>query len=447
MSQDTQKAKQKQRAQEKTVQIEGKLYEHLREVLHTLDVLLDRRLVVTFFGLVLGMLQHRHRNEGGWLSELGSYLVPENAEAGRKRIENLLYSRKWDHQVLSEALWRRGDDRVAMGETAEEPLLAIWDESVVEKPESLKLEGLCPVRSSKAVRLKRIKPGYFNPPGGRPIFVPGFHWLQVLVCGLRGPVTVAHLRFWSTRGEQASSKREEERQVLHEAADRWRAKVIHVWDRGFAGTPWLTLAYVAAVRFVLRWPKNYTLIDENGNQKKAWEIARGKRSWTKRKLWDGRRHCEREIGVVAFPVFDPVFHLPLWLVVSRQGPGKTPWYLLTNEPVYTADQAWRIILIYGRRWQIEMALRYDKSELGFESLRVFSEEVRLRLFQILALVHAFLLLFLSPPFDTLRTYLLDTWCHRTGKRSRDVRAPLYRLRFALAFFWARFPPPFLARLN
>jgi len=43
--------------------------------------------------------------------------------------------------------------------------LVIWDESVIEKPESIALEGLGPVRSSKAARLKRIKPGYYNPPG------------------------------------------------------------------------------------------------------------------------------------------------------------------------------------------------------------------------------------------------------------------------------------------
>lgn len=447
MYQDTKNDEKRQQSQEKSQQIEEKLFDHLQEVLQVLNQLLDRRLVVTFFGLVLALIVHRHRNEGGWLSELGSYLVPENAEAGRKRIERLLYSRKWDSQVLVEGLWRRGDQYVEQESGGEEPVLAIWDESVVEKPESLKLEGLGPVRSTKAVRLKRIKPGYFNPPGGRPIFVPGFHWLQVLVCSLSGPVTLAHQRFWTTRGEAASSKREEERQVLWETAARWGARVIHVWDRGFAGSPWLTLAFVHAVRFVLRWPKYYRLVDENGNHKKAWEIARGKRSWIKRKIWDARRHCEREIGVVAFPVFDPLFHQPLWLVVSRQGPGKTPWYLLTSEPVHTPEQAWRIILIYARRWQIEMALRYDKSELAFESLRVFSEEVRLRLLQILALVHAFLLRFLTPDFEALRLYLLNTWCHRTGKRSRNVRAPLYRLRFALAFFWARFPPPFFARLN
>lgn len=44
-----------------------------------------------------------------------------------------------------------------------------WDESVIEKPESLKAERLCAVRSSKACRLKRIKPGFYNLPTGRPV--------------------------------------------------------------------------------------------------------------------------------------------------------------------------------------------------------------------------------------------------------------------------------------
>jgi hypothetical protein len=75
----------------------------------------------------------------------------------------------------------------------EKTVLMVWDESVLEKPESLKLEGLSPVISSKAKRLKRIKPGFFNPPGGRPICVPGYHWLQALVLGMEGPLQLAHL--------------------------------------------------------------------------------------------------------------------------------------------------------------------------------------------------------------------------------------------------------------
>lgn len=447
MLKDSEKQVRRQQAHTTSWKIEWKLLDFLGELLKELDQQIDRRLVVTFVGLSMALLLHRHRNEGGWLSKLGSYLVPENAEAGKKRIQKLLYSQKWDSQVLEEHLWQMGEQRVAAGQAAGETMLAIWDESVLEKSESLQLEGLGPVRSSKAVRLKRIKPGYFNPPGGRPVFVPGFHWLQVLVCGLKGPVVPAHTRFWTNRGERASSRRAEEWQVLQQVADRFWSRVIHVFDRGFAGTPWLTHLFVVGARFVIRWPHTYRLLDEQGVEKKAWEIARGKRSWEQRLIWDAHRRCHRKIGILAFPVYDLVHQEQLWLVISRQGPGKTPWYLLTSEPADTPERAFRIILMYARRWQIEMSLRFEKSELGFESLRAFSWEVRQRLFLILTLVHAFLLRFLSPAFDALRTYLLDVWCHRNGERSRLVQAPLYRLRFALAFFWLRFPPPLLTRLN
>ena len=447
MNKHNQKQGVRQQANTASWKIEEKLLGYVGGLLCELDRGIDRRLVVTFVGLMMALILHRHRNEGGWMSELGSYLVPENAEAGRKRIQKLLHSPKWGSQVLEEYLWQQGEERVEAGEGAGETMLAIWDESVLEKSEALQLEGLGSVRSSKAVRLKRVKPGYFNPPGGPPIIVPGFHWLQVLVCGMKGTLVPAHQRFWTNRGEHASNRREEERQVLNLMADRFGTRIIHVFDRGFAGTPWMTHLFFTAVRFVLRWPFQYGLLDENENAKKAWEIARGKRSWEQRMIWDTRRHCHRKIGILALPVFDPVFHQPLWLVISRQGPGKKPWYLLTSEPAFTPDRAFKIILIYARRWQIEMSLRFDKSELGFESLRAFSWEVRKRLFLILTLVHAFFLRFLAPDFSPLREFLLNVWCHRNGKRSRLVQAPLYRLRFALALLWQSFPPPFLARLN
>lgn len=132
---------------------------------------------------------------------------------------------------------------------------------------------------------------------------------------------------------------------------------------------------------------------------------------------------------------------------QRDRPGKTPWYLLTSEAVDTPEQAFKIILIYARRRQVEMSLRFEKAELGFERLRAFSWQVRQRLFLILTLIHAFLLRFLTADFAALRVYLLHIWCHRTGERSRLVQAPLYRLRFALTLLWLRFPPPFLTRLN
>src|SRR5512139_1496242 len=101
-----------------------------------------------------------------------------------------------------------------------------------------------------------------------------------------------------------------------------------------------------AARFVLRWPKNYGLLDKEGQYRKPGEIAKGKRSWDHRRLWDTRRRCERKTGIIAFPVFDPTHHQPLWLVVVRRK-GQPPWYLLTSEPAYSSARAWQIALNYA----------------------------------------------------------------------------------------------------
>lgn len=233
--------------------------------------------------------------------------------------------------------------------------LAIWDESVMEKPESLQAEGLCAVRSSKSVRLKRIKPGFYNPPGGRLIFVPGFHWLQVLVVGSKGRPNLAHMRWWTTRGPQASQIRTEESAILAQMDELWGKEVLHIWDRGFAGNPWPTQVFMHCARFVLRWPKNYYLLDELGQLRKPGQISKGKRSWDHRLLWDAGRRCERQTSIVAFPVFDPTHHQPLWLVFARRK-NESHWYLLTSEPAHTLQLAWQIVLAYARRWQVEMAI-------------------------------------------------------------------------------------------
>lgn len=449
MNKDTKRRPKVQEAKFRSEYLSDRCYGHLYPILRQLKSKIDRRLVETFLGLVMVILIHRNRHQGLLLSELGGYLLePSQAPAGTKRLNRLLHSPKWSSEDLENYLWVQADQRVAEASQTKETILAIWDESVLEKPESLHLEGLCAVRSSKAKRLKRIKPGYYNPPGGRPIFVPGYNWLQVILVGMQGPLTLAHMRWWTTRGENASDKRNEERKVLAEATGRWGISwVIHVWDQGFAGAPWLTMAFVHAVRFIMRWPKNYKLLDEQGHLRKAWEISRGKRSWEHRLLWDARRRCRRKVGVVAFPVSDRNFAQPLWLVVARQGQGRTPWYLLTNEPILCPDDAWQVVLAYARRWQVEMSIRYDKCELAFESPRLRLWETQKRLLLIATLAYSFLLALLLPDLLDFKDWLLRFWCHRTGKWSLDVKAPLYRLRIAISHFWLSHPPPFLLGLS
>lgn len=443
MFKDKRKAEEEQA---KSRELERQLVQMLWPVLGELKQRVDRRLVKTFLGLVLAIVMHRHRNSGLLLSELGGYLLgPEHCQAGTKRISTLVHSERWEARVVEDYLWQRGTERVeALWKQGERPLV-IWDESVLEKPESLQAEGLCAVRSSKAVRLKRIKPGYFNPPDGRPVFVPGFHWLQVLVVGHKGSPTLVHMRWWTTRGQQPSQRRTEESAVLAQIDELWGKEVLHLWDRGFAGNPWLTQAFLHGARFVMRWPKNYYLLDEQRQLRKPSELSKGKRSWGHRLLWDARRRCERKTGVIAFPVFDPTHHQPLWLVIARRK-GQSPWYLLTSEPAHTPKLAWQLVRAYARRWQIEMTIRYNKSELAFESPRLFRWSSRHKLLLIAALAYAFLLSLLPISPGSLSSWLLPTFCHRTGKRSQTTPAPLYRLRFALSFLWLFHPPPFLSFL-
>ncbi len=435
MNKGTRKEEKKQEGRE----LENQCWRYLQPFLEELHRQVDRRLVKTLLDLVLVILMHRHRNQGLLLSELGDHLLGgARGPAGVKRISNLLHSRKWKSSWILKYLWQRAQEKVKELKAHQEATYVIWDESVLEKSESLQAEGLCAVRSTKAARLKRIKPGYFNPPSGHPVFVPGFNWLQILVTGLQGAPVLAHLCWWTTRGERASQKRVEEGKILRKVARMWGRQVLHIWDRGFAGSPWTSLALDHQLRFILRWNKSYHLLGPDGRKQEVWKIVRGKRSWDHRLIWDARRRCQRKTGVIALPVHLPEDERPLFLVVSRPGYGRKPWYLLTTEPIENAQQAWQIVFAYARRWQIEMSLRFTKSELAFESPRVLRWESRLKFLLIASLAYAFLLSLL--PLTDFLFRLFTHYCHRTGKWSQATLTPLYRLRLALSRLWLLFRP-------
>jgi hypothetical protein len=420
-----------------------KLREFAGPLLVEMDKYLDKRLVRTFLKTLEAVITFRHSVYGLLLSELGGYILSaEHAPAGTKRLSNLLRSNKWTARLIEDFLWSKASEAVEQAESQQENVYIGWDESVVEKAESIALEGLCAVRSAAAVRLKRIKPGFFNPPGGQPVFVPGMQWIAVLVLVSNLPPVVAAMQWWTNRGPRASSRRQEERILLRRCWQTWGRRVIHIWDRGFASKRWLGQVFEHNLRFIVRWPKRYRLLNAKGEFLNAWKICRGKRSMAHRDIWDARRRCWRKTGIVFTPVRLPKLDHPLWLVVSRPGSGREPWYLLTNEPILSVDDAWRIVFTYARRWQLETTFRFSKTELAMESPRLWFWDNRLKLMLMVTLVYAFLLSLLLIP-DHLKDALLHTWCHRTGKRYREASIPLYRFRSALSRLWASYPPSLL----
>jgi hypothetical protein len=323
----------------------------------------------------------------------------------------------------------------------------LWDESSWEKPESRQLEDLGPTRSSQAARLTHIKPGYYTPPG-RPVCVPGMQWLAVLLVGRlveQGPPLLAAQRWWSNRGPHTSFKRDEEGKLLVELAASWGRALVHIFDQGFASdisagaNTGLRLALRAALAQGLSAPRcrrqPTSHLEDCGIRN---------RGWSQRGVWDARRARWVMATVLVLAVAHPGHpEQPLSLVVCRSQ-GRSPWYLLTAEPITTAEQAWGVVFAYMRSFQIELSWRYEKSELAFQGPRVYEGEAREKLLRLATLAYAFLLSLLNAGTEPLRLWLLRSYCQRTGHRCRDARVPLTRLRCALSRLWQDHPPNFSA---
>jgi DDE family transposase len=428
----------------------------LQPLLTQLDAQLDRRLVRTCLATIEAVLRFRHRAHGLLLSELGGELLgPAHAPAGTKRLSNLLRSRKWSATLIADFLWQRAQARIQEWRANGDAVLLVWDDSILEKAESLKAEGLSPVRSSKAARLARRRKGFSGPPPTRPIYVPGVRWLGLLLLGEQGPPQVAAMEWWSTRlgttppsappapgePEPPSPTHQTRVALLHRAVQRLGMAGCHLFDRGFASSAFLGELLTLQLSFVLRWPKGYHLVDPTGEPRAAGALVRGKRSWEHRYWEDRRRGEQRKVGVLAVPVTHPDHATPLWLVVARGIKKDQPCYLLTPEPVTDAATAWRIVARYARRWQIELTFRYTKSELAMESPRLWTWERRLKLLGLVTLAYLFLLSLLVPALQEWRQGLLRQYCHRTGRRAREGTSPLYRLRAALSRLWLAHPAP------
>ena len=159
-------------------------------------------------------------------------------------------------------------------------------------------------------------------------------------------------------------------------------------------------------------------------------------------VWDARRARWVVATVLVLQVAHPNHpEHPLSLVVCRSQ-GRSPWYLLTAETIATDEQAWQVVFVYMRRWQIELSWKYEKSELAFQSPRVYKGEAREKVLLLATLAYAFLLTLLRTSYDLLRLWLLRYYNHRTGRHCRAAKMPLTRLRCSLSRLWQDVAPNF-----
>lgn len=420
------------------------LAQFLAPFLQVLMCLLDKRLVDSCLQLCIAMIRFRNMKQGLKLSELGAYIPGYNKEvitapAGTKRIGNFLRSLKWSAKLIDKYLLDEADKRVRELVKQGSRVLCIHDSSVIEKPESDESEGLCPVLSSKSKRLTRSKKGkVFNEPRAKPVMVTGMHWKAALIVGMQGLPQVAMMNWGTTKGDYAENQREAEREMLRHLAYKWNTLVLHIFDRGYASGAWLALAEALHVKFVIRWIKSHLFLDAMGQEKKLWQIGQNKKYFSQKLVKDVKTGIKITCDLWWAPVTHRSYARQLYVVKIRSG--KHIMRLITNERISSDEQAWEIFFAYTRRWQIETAFRYGKSELAMESpcLRIWDHT--LKLLGLVTLVYAFLLYLLQDTFEQIKNYLLRLKCHRTGKRCQNAQAPLYRFRWALSRLWEEHPP-------
>jgi hypothetical protein len=420
------------------------LEEFLSPLLWALDKRLDKRLVRTLVQVCVVIIRFRNQKQGLVLSEMGSYMdgyqgLSRSAPAGTQRISNRLRSLKWSILQIDDYLLKEADKEVKRLKEQGKRILFPWDDSVIEKPESRALEGLCPVTSSKAKRLHRNQKGLvFNFPTKKPITVAGMQWTAALITGMEGRVSVALMSWWSTRGDSAIKLREQQEAMLRRCVRTWGDILLHLFERGDASGPWLQVLQSLKVRLVMRGKKGHVFFNAKGEEKKLWQIGQGKKYMAHKEIRDVPTGEKMPCDIWWAPLWHPDYLYQLYLVKVRVR--KKVWYLIPNEPVKKEEQAWEMVFSYRRRWQIELSFRYGKCELGMERPRLWSWENRLKLLGIVTLVYAFLLHLLYPGYQHLILLVLHLRCHRTGKRCREATAPLYRLRWAISRLWDDYHP-------
>jgi hypothetical protein len=214
--------------------------------------------------------------------------------------------------------------------------------------------------------------------------------------------------------------------------------LVHVFDRGYASGPWLQLLQSLRVRFVIRWIKKHYFFDATGLEKNLWQIGQGKKYFEHTLIYDPQSGIKLPCDIWWAPVRHASYAYQVYVVKVRVR--KKVWYLITNEPIKTASQAGDLVFTDKRRWQIETSFRYGKGELALESPRLWALENRLKLLGIVTLVYAFLLHLLHSEHKELVNRVLPLKCHRTGKRYRELLAPLSRLRWAISRLWDEYHP-------
>ena len=154
-------------------------------------------------------------------------------------------------------------------------------------------------------------------PALRPIRVRGMEWTGTIITGLEGIPKLAVMRWWTTKGDYAEKRRQKEEEVLRVLVRTWGTLLTFVFDRRYASGPWLQVLERFRVRFIIRWIKKHIFYDQEGREKKLWEIGRGKKYRAHKLIRESSPGLKLACDLWWAPVRHPNYTQQLYLIKAR----------------------------------------------------------------------------------------------------------------------------------
>jgi len=329
-----------------------------------------------------------------------------------KRFHRFLRNDDWSADDLREHVVERSSSEVAqMGKDE----LMIVDLSGCEKKYAKKMEQLCGIRNTdEGLDEKKTTRGY--------------PFLLAVRTGLaKGPARLVSWRLFSYRAPDFVSQNLIEWQFIESLWAKFGRSVVFTMDRGFGRLKLLGEMHDKGMRFVVRLKQDIHVDpgDERLISLKWLSYAIALVHWNN--VYDVQQKREKVLRYGWRKVKRPGIKGDVYLVISWLEGEETPWLLLTNEVISSAEDAWRIVRIYWRRMEVEQTLRYLMSELGIESFRVRSIEAIKKLFAMAMVVLAMLVeLFQGQPVLVELICKLARWLGL-----KKEKATIYKLRWGL----------------
>lgn len=147
--------------------------------------------------------------------------------------------------------------------------------------------------------------------------------------------SVFNMTWWTTRGKH----KEYGTNIIYRMSRKIHQQIgsigLHIFDRGYANSTMVEWLIKFEQDFLIRWVSNHQFINDQGELKKIYNIAKSYKGKSKKQVKDKERKKLKTISIAWAPVRHPESpETQLYLVIIRdKNYSNSPIYLITSIPI------------------------------------------------------------------------------------------------------------------